>query len=208
MNKLISKILLTLVVASMFILLAIPSKVAFAQTPTSAPETTAPSVTTAKAQISGSGITGTLNLKQVREGYVLVDATLKGDPKILTAGLHGFHIHETGSCQESGETAFSSAKGHFDPGPFSSSTPVEKNHPYHMGDLQNIEVDESGLGKIKTVTSRFTLSESPLSVFDNDGSAIIVHKLKDQIKAGGTAAEAGGARLACGVIVPQSQSGG
>ena len=202
MNKLISKILLTLVAVSMFILLAIPSKVAFAQTPTSAPETAAPSVTTAKAQISGSGITGTLSLKQAREGYVLVDASIKGDPKILTPGFHGFHIHETGSCQESGKTAFSSAKGHFDPGPFSSSTPVEKNHPYHMGDLQNIEVDESGMGRIKTVSSRFTLSKSPLSVFDSDGSAIIIHKLSDQVKAEGTAAEAGGARLACGIIMP------
>jgi Cu-Zn family superoxide dismutase len=36
----------------------------------------------------------------------------------------------------------------------------------------------------------------PVSLLDSDGSAIIVHKLTDQVKAGGTAADAGGGRLA------------
>lgn len=199
MNKFTSKILLALVVASMFVLVTISSKIALAQTPSTSP-VAPPQVTAAKAQISGFGITGTLNLKEDRNRYVTVDATLTGDPKTLTPGLHGFHFHETGSCQESGQTPFSSAKGHFDPGPFGSSTPVEANHPYHLGDLPNIEVDKSGKGKLKTITSRITLSQTPASLLDSDGSAIIVHKLTDQVKAGGTAADAGGGRLACGVI--------
>lgn len=196
MGKFIFRILFTLVLAPILILFAIPSQASLAQTSNSAP----PLVTAAKAQISGSGITGTLNVNQSSAGYVLVDAAIQGDPKILTSGLHGFHIHEKGVCQESGKTPFSSAGGHFDPGPFGSSTPVEANHPYHLGDLPNIKVDESGMGRLKTITNRITLSNSPVSIFDSDGSSIIVHKLTDRVKAGATAADAGGGRLACGVI--------
>ena len=187
---------MALVVAMIVILLAMPPRIALTQTPTA----TTPLVPAAKAQISGFGIAGTLNLRQKSNGYILVDAVLQGDPKTLTPGLHGFHIHETGACEEKTPTPFSSAKGHFDPGPFGSSVPVEANHPYHLGDLPNLTVDESGRGTLKTVTSRFSLSSSPVSLFDRDGSAVILHKLIDQSKTGGTAAEAGGGRLACGVI--------
>ena len=56
--------------------------------------------------------------------------------------------------------------------------------------------------KHDALTSRVTLSESPLTMFDDNGSAIIIHQLPDQQKAGGTAMEAGGGRLACGVVTP------
>jgi len=154
----------------------------------------------AEAPISGPGITGNLKLTQGANGLVWVNVDLQGDPKVLMPGLHGVHIHEKGSCQESDKKLFSSAGGHFDPGPFGSSTPVEANHPYHMGDLPNINVTRAGTARLDTATNRFTLSAGPVSLFDSDGSAIVVHQLPDQIKAGGTAAEAGGSRLACGVI--------
>ncbi|MBD2102139.1 superoxide dismutase family protein [Leptolyngbya sp. FACHB-261] len=154
----------------------------------------------AKAQITGPGITGNLALLQGTDGLVRVRVELQGNPQTLTPGLHGLHLHETGSCQAAGQTAFGAAKGHFDPGPFGSSTPVEANHPYHMGDLPNILIDQRGRGRLQTSTNRIALTNGPLSLFDADGSAVIVHKLNDQFKAGGSAAEAGGARLACGVI--------
>jgi superoxide dismutase, Cu-Zn family len=154
----------------------------------------------ATAAISGPGISGTLYLQELRPGVVAVQLLVKGDPAILKPGNHGVHFHETGTCDDTTATKFSSAKGHFDPGPSGSSTPVEQNHPYHLGDLPNLEVNAKGEGRLVTVTSRVALSASPTSLFDADGTAMIIHGNPDLEKAGGTAAEAGGARLACGVI--------
>lgn len=154
----------------------------------------------AKATIAGPGITGTLKATETANGLVWVAVELQGDPKVITPGLHAIHIHEKGVCEAQAEKPFSSAGGHFDPGPFGSSTPVEKNHPYHLGDLQNIKISVVGKGRMETFSNSFTLSNSPTSLFDSDGSAVIVHKLVDQKKAGGTADEAGGGRQACGVI--------
>ncbi len=153
----------------------------------------------ASATITGPSITGTLKAIQSPHGFVWVAVELQGDAKVLTSGLHGVHIHEKGVCQGEGKP-FSSAGGHFDPGPFSSSTPVEKNHPYHLGDLPNIKINVIGQGKMETFANSFSLSDGPTSLFDSDGSAIIIHKLADQRKSGGTADDAGGARQACGVI--------
>lgn len=119
--------------------------------------------------------------------------------KSLTPGLHGIHIHETGVCEPPG---FTSAGGHFDAGPFGHSTPVDANHPYHSGDLPNLEVDEAGAGQLRTTTSRVTLSENPgnlLSVFDANGSAVIVHQNAD-LGQNGLIGASGGPRIACGVI--------
>ena len=41
---------------------------------------------------------------------------------------------------------FTSAGGHFDPGPNGNTDP-DANHPYHMGDLPNMEVDANGNGE-------------------------------------------------------------
>src|SRR4029453_4756324 len=91
--------------------------------------------------------------------------------------------------------------GHFDPGPSSNTSP-DGNHPFHSGDLINIEIKSDGKGKIKHTSSRFTLSDGPLSVFDGDGSAVIVHASEDTFcPVGPVAGCAGGARAACGIIV-------
>lgn len=152
------------------------------------------------ATIKGTGISGQLTLTESAPGVVQVRASVNGDPKVLAAGPHGFHLHEVGVCDETTSTRFSSAKGHFDPGPSGSSTPVEKNHPYHLGDLPNIEVNNRGTGRLQTITTRVSLSASPVSLLDTNGTAIILHQRPDLMKAGGTAEEAGGGRLACGVL--------
>ena len=153
----------------------------------------------ATAAIAGPNITGTLKAIQSPHGFVWVAVELQGDPKVLTSGLHGLHIHQKGVCQAEGKP-FSSAGGHFDPGPFGSSTPVEKNHPYHLGDLPSIKINAVGEGRMETFVNSFSISDGPTSLFDSDGSAIIIHKLPDQRKSGGTADDAGGGRQACGVI--------
>lgn len=127
------------------------------------------------------------------EGVKVVDVhvVVKGLPE----GKHAVHIHETGIC-----TPCSAARGHFDPGPASNSSP-DGNHPFHAGDLVNMEVKAEGQGVMHAKTSRITLSTGPLSVFDADGSAVIVHADPDTYCPDGPVAGcAGGARAACGVI--------
>lgn len=149
----------------------------------------------------GSGISGVVLFKQVPINKyspvtnVAVTVRVKG----LTPGQHGMHIHETGNCSET-TIAFGGAGGHFDPGPFSSSTPVDTNHPFHMGDLPNLDVNEDGIGTLKRyASSRITLSAGPLSVFDANGSAVIIHQNPD-LGMTGVAGASGGPRVACGII--------
>lgn len=108
--------------------------------------------------------------------------------------VHGCHIHETGKC----EPNFKAAGGHFDPGPYGMTNP-DANHPFHMGDIPNLTADEEGRAFFEHRTSRITLSAGPLSLFDEDGSAIIVHVDPD-MGTTGQKGGAGGARLACGII--------
>jgi Cu-Zn family superoxide dismutase len=126
------------------------------------------------------------------EGIKLVDVTL--EVQGLSDGMHAVHIHEVGVC-----TPCSEAKGHFDPGPAGKSS-ADGNHPYHSGDLVNVDV-KGATGTMKTTTSRITLSPGPLSVFDKDGSSIIIHTDPDTYcPEGEIKGCAGGARAACGVI--------
>jgi superoxide dismutase, Cu-Zn family len=163
-----------------------------------AAEDEAPAVR-ATAQFVGCtdpNVTGSAELLEFpsAEGVKLVKVKVK--IKGLPDGVHAVHIHETGQCQPC-----AAANGHFDPGPNANSNP-DGNHPFHLGDLINIEV-KNGRGTMRTKTSRITLSPGPLSVFDGDGSAFIIHVNPDTYCPDGAVAGcAGGARAACGVIVP------
>ncbi len=149
----------------------------------------------AQATIAGEGITGTADLVEMTYETgteVEITVTAKG----LKPGLHGVHLHAVGKCEP---PAFTAAAGHFDPGPAGNTDP-DANHPYHMGDIPNLRVGTDGTGTLQARTTRVTLSEGPLSLFDTDGSAIIIHANPDQ----GTTGEpksgvSGGPRAACGV---------
>ncbi len=166
---------------------------------------------TAVAEIKGctnAAITGQATLREqvTPEGVkeVKVELTVKGLPD----GKHAVHIHEVGSCEPC-----AAAGGHHDPGPFGEPRPdtasdaipaTDINHPFHMGDLINLEV-KNGVGKLQHTTNRVTLAPGKLSVFDADGSSIIVHAQPDtycdeesELKKGC----AGGAREACGILRP------
>ena len=113
----------------------------------------------------------------------------------LPAGNHAVHIHQTAQCEPC-----SAAGGHFDPGPFGHTNP-DGNHPFHAGDLVNLKLNSEGSGTLFTTTSRISLSRGPLSLFDEDGSAFVVHVLPDAYCPDGPVAGcAGGARAACGII--------
>lgn len=150
---------------------------------------------TATAEIKGKGITGTAQLTERTQGtgvIVEINLTVSG----LTPGKHGVHLHAVGKC----EPDFAAAGGHFDPGPAGNVDP-DANHPYHMGDVPNLEVGADGKGTMKIQTSRVTLSPGPISLFDADGTAIIVHGNPDQgITGEPKSGVSGGPRVACGVV--------
>lgn len=136
------------------------------------------------------------------EGVKVVDVGLGA--KNLTAGKHAVHIHEVGNC-----TPCAAAGSHLDLGPFGHDTPVTENHPYHSGDLVNLNVGSNGAGVLTTTTSRLALSADPpgrlpgrqLSIFDTDGASVIIHALPDIYCPDPADANcAGGARAACGIL--------
>ncbi|HTI37293.1 MAG TPA: superoxide dismutase family protein [Vicinamibacterales bacterium] len=149
----------------------------------------------AHANITGEGVTGTAEFAELDNGtgkQVEVTLNVSG----LKPGRHGVHLHAVGKCTPD----FTAAGGHFDPGPAANTDP-DANHPFHMGDLPNLEVDASGKGTMKAVTTRVTLSDGPLSLFDADGSAIVIHGNPDQMTTGAPkSGVSGGPRVACGVI--------
>ena len=181
--------------------MAFASSVALAQgTPAHQPEASASrgkgkETARAHATISGEGVSGTLALVEMTyDTGVEVEVTLKA--KGLKPGLHGVHLHAVGTC----EAPFTSAGGHFDPGPASNTDP-DANHPFHMGDIPNLRVGSDGSGTLQARTTRVTLSAGPLSLFDQDGSAVIVHANPDQgITGAPKSGVSGGPRVACGVI--------
>jgi superoxide dismutase, Cu-Zn family len=150
----------------------------------------------AHATLAGEGVSGTVEFVEMAYdtgNEVEITLTAKG----LKPGLHGVHLHAVGKCEP---PAFTAAGGHFDPGPAGNTDP-DANHPFHMGDIPNLRVGADGSGTLQARTTRVTLSAGPLSLFDADGSAVIVHGNPDQ----GTTGEpksgvSGGPRVACGVI--------
>nr|MDE0500609.1 superoxide dismutase family protein [bacterium] len=143
---------------------------------------------TAVASMSGpDGMPmGTVTLAQGPNG-VLISA----DVKDLIPGAHGFHIHSVGACTPD----FSAAGGHF--------APTDHGHGFmhpdgsHAGDLPNIYAGSDGTARADVFTDQVTLAaDAETSVFDSDGSAIIIHAKPDSY-----GVEPGaGDRVACGVI--------
>ena len=149
----------------------------------------------AHADIKGDGITGTADFVETGQGngkIVNVTVTVSG----LKPGNHGLHLHAVGKCAPD----FTAAGGHFDPGPAGNPDP-DANHPFHSGDVPQLTAGANGKATAKFATTRVTLSDGPLSLFDADGSAVIVHGNPDQgITGESKSGVSGGPRVACGVI--------
>jgi Cu-Zn family superoxide dismutase len=145
------------------------------------------------------------------EGVKVVEAfiTVRG----LTPGKHAVHVHAVGSCAATATAACGGAGSHLDLGPHGHNNPLTSNHPYHSGDLVNINVGSDGRGSLVTATNRIALTpdpperpaDRPLSIFDADGASIIIHALPDTYCPDPADTNcAGGGRVACGVFVPES----
>ncbi len=143
---------------------------------------------TAVASLAGAdgAPMGTVTFEQGPNG-VLVSAEVSG----LTAGAHGFHIHGVGACTPD----FSAAGGHY--------APKDHGHGFlttggsHAGDMPNIHAGSDGVARADHFTDKVTLAAgAETSLFDSDGSAIIIHAKPDSY---GDEPGAGD-RVACGVI--------
>jgi Cu-Zn family superoxide dismutase len=111
----------------------------------------------------------------------------------LTAGQKGVHIHETASCEA---PDFKSAGAHLNPAGKQHGT--ENPQGPHAGDLPNIEVKQDGTGRLDATTDRVTLGEGTGSLFDADGSALVVHAGPDDYKTDPSGNS--GDRIACAII--------
>ena len=151
-------------------------------------------LTAEAALASPSGdVMGTVAFRQAATG-VLVMADVKG----LTPGGHAFIIHEVGACTPD----FDAAGDHFNPEDaehgFIHPAWKRDDSGVHGGDLPNIYAASDGSARADFFAVGITLSAGPRhSVFDADGSAIIVHERPD---AYGEEESDTGNRVACGVI--------
>ena len=106
------------------------------------------------------------------------------------------HLHAVGKC----EPDFAAAGGHFDPGPASNTDP-DANHPFHMGDVPNLEVGKDGKGTLKAVTTRVTFRTVRCRSSTPTARAVIIHGNEDKgITGEPKSGVSGGPRVACGVF--------
>ena len=140
--------------------------------------------------MNASGQTvGTAQLSETAAG-VRVAVSAQG----LPAGVHGIHIHAVGTCTP---PDFASAGGHFNP--TAAQHGLRNPAGAHAGDLPNMTVAANGTASYATSTARVTLGAGAASLFDADGSALVIHADPDDEVTDPTGNSGG--RIACGVIV-------
>lgn len=120
------------------------------------------------------------------------EVRLVADVTGVSPGLHGIHLHTVGQCEA---PAFTSAGGHLNP--FGKQHGTENPAGSHLGDLPNIDADAAGNGSINVVLHS-SREEILNSLFDADGTAVVVHAGPDDYKTD-PAGNSGG-RIACGVL--------
>lgn len=113
----------------------------------------------------------------------------------LEPGPHAFHIHAVGACTP---PDFRSAGGHYNPA--GREHGIENAKGKHAGDLPNLHVAANGKVELEVLADAVTLTDggARATLFDADGSAIVVHAGPDDY-ASDPAGNAG-ARVACGIV--------
>ena len=146
------------------------------------------SATASFIDASGKSV-GKATLTQTPVG-VLIDLDVTG----LPPGEHGFHVHQVGRCD--GADGFKSAGDHF--------APRSKKHGFHVvggahgGDMPSQFAAADGRLRAHVVNSAVTLASGATSLFDRDGSALVLHAKADDYRS--QPAGNAGDRIACAVI--------
>ena len=150
-------------------------------------ETNAPLIAEVKSA-EGTSF-GTVTANETPSGVMLITVELSG----LTPGIHGLHIHETGTCSP---PDFESAGGHLagdkEHGVMSTNGP-------HPGDLPNIHVPDSG----ELTVEFFATGLTSQMIADEDGSAIVIHEQPDDYV--GQPSGHAGNRLGCGTFATATE---
>jgi len=114
----------------------------------------------------------------------------------LPEGTHAIHFHAVAQCDPSGATPFASAGAHYNP--LGRQHGLDNPAGPHGGDAPNFAVISGGNGRATFNTDRVSITAGSTSLFDADGSSIVVHAAgDDQISQ--PAGNSGG-RIACGVL--------
>jgi len=144
-----------------------------------------PSATAALDSTKGNTAAGTADFVQ-KGDKVMVTVKVSG----LSAGQHGFHIHEKGDCS-SGDGM--SAGGHFNPlgKPHAAPTTADR----HTGDMPMLTADASGNAGATFELDIMTIGSGATDIV---GRGLVIHKDPDDFKTQPTGNS--GARVACGVI--------
>lgn len=131
---------------------------------------------------------GAAELTETPHG-VLIEFTIKDIP----TGEHGFHIHQTGACET---PDFESAGGHYRPRENEHGYLVPEG--YHAGDMPNQFAGDDNILQGQVFNPHVTLGEGEATLFDADGSALMVHADPDDYES--QPAGAAGSRIACAII--------
>ncbi|WP_213879230.1 superoxide dismutase family protein [Pseudomonas sp. dw_358] len=134
---------------------------------------------------------GTVTIEETQYGLVFTPAL-----KSLPPGVHGFHVHQNGSCdaamKDGKMSPAEAAGGHFDPqktgkhlGPYGNG---------HLGDLPAIYVNADGTATYPVLAPRIK------KISEITGHALMVHAGGDNHSDMPMPLGGGGARVACGVI--------
>lgn len=154
----------------------------------------AASETVTMHKVTADGIqesVGTVTISETEYGLVFTPQL-----RSLPAGVHGFHVHEKGSCdaaeKDGKATAAAAAGGHYDPektdkhlGPYQAG---------HLGDLPALYVTDDGQADYPVLAPRLHKIEQI------KGRALMLHAGGDNHSDKPEALGGGGARMACGVI--------
>lgn len=134
---------------------------------------------------------GSIEISETEHGLLFTP-----DLTSLPAGVHGFHVHENGSCdaaEKDGEMVpAQAAGGHYDPaGTGKHLGPYDNGH---LGDLPALYVNEDGTADYPVLAPRIKkLSEIK-------DKALMIHAGGDNHADHPEPLGGGGARMACGVI--------
>jgi superoxide dismutase, Cu-Zn family len=112
----------------------------------------------------------------------------------LAPGHYGVHLHAVGRCDG---PDFASAGAHWNPTARQHGRLNPEGH--HLGDLDNLDIDESGAGRVefRIVGGAITGAQG---LFDADGAAVVIHANPDDYLTDPSGNS--GARIACGVLAP------
>lgn len=145
----------------------------------------------AVALLRGPNTNGVVRLTQVGSGSTMINGYISG---LYPLGQHGFHVHQHrvsgGDCESAGPHYNPTKQNHGSPNSVES----------HIGDLGNIQADQSGVSRFDVTSDKISL-RGKFSVIER---ALVVHINQDDLGMGHNreSLESGnsGSRIACGTI--------